>query len=43
MYIYIYCIYAEGKPCNVHSVVSIGTRLGAERSSFKIPVEAIVG
>jgi hypothetical protein len=37
--IYIYT-YAEEKPYTVHSVVSIGTRPGAERSGVKIPAEA---
>lgn len=39
MHIYIYT-YAEEKPCTVHSVVSIGTRLWAERSGVRIPAEA---
>jgi hypothetical protein len=44
IYIYIYTyIYVEEKPCTVHSVVSIGARLGAERSVVKIPAEARCG
>jgi hypothetical protein len=32
-------VYVEEKPYAVHSVVSIETRLGAERSGVKIPAE----